>query len=85
MKEARPEHHVQLVELACSLYFAFHRAHKCLFALQASAAVGSVHERPRWVSLDMSSEAVKLSDGAAVVKTPAAGRQFTPQQTFIRV
>lgn len=34
---------------------------------------------------DVSSEAVKLSDRADCGQTPAASRQFTPHQAFIRV
>ncbi len=34
---------------------------------------------------DVSSEAVKLTDRAGCGQTPAASRQFTPHQTFIRV
>ena len=46
----------------------------------------SVCERPSFFFFsDVSSEAVKLSDRADCGQTPAASRQFTPHQTFIRV
>lgn len=55
---------------------------KCLFALQAWA-VKSVCVCVCVFSV-VSSEAARLSDRADCGQTPAASRQFTPHQTFIR-